>query len=390
MMKKPLRVAFTSIPRGLWSGGYNYQSNLFRALQRYHPGTVTPVLFAGPDENPDDLAALAAIPGVEFVQSPAFRQSKKSLMEALVLGRDSEALAEFSSARIDLIFESARYFGWRLPVPAMAWFPDFQHRRLPQLFPVAARWRRELGFRAQIASRRHVLLSSESARRDFLVLYPRSSNRISVVKFSSQPDPVMLTADISAIRTLYGLQNGFFYLPNQFWRHKNHGVVLEALALLKTRSRNIVVAASGSATDYREPSYFAQFMKRVDQLDLRANFRYLGMIPLDHVYGLMRSCMALINPSRFEGWSTTVEEARAFGVPMILSDIDVHREQSAGEARYFDVRDSEALASHLDAVAAVSSPMPQRTLQPDAERRVEAFAANFIGAAQQAAELLTT
>jgi len=28
---------------------------------------------------------------------------------------------------------------------------------------------------------------------------------------------------------------------------------------------------------------------------------------------------------RFEGWSTTVEEAKSFGVPMIVSDIDGSR-----------------------------------------------------------------
>ena len=49
---------------------------------------------------------------------------------------------------------------------------------------------------------------------------------------------------------------------------------------------------------------------------------------------------ALINPSRSEGWSTTVEEAKSFGVPMILSDIDVHREQTGGTARYFGAEDA--------------------------------------------------
>ena len=43
----PLRVAFTHIPRRLWAGGYNYQSNLFAALDRYCPGEIMPVVFAG-------------------------------------------------------------------------------------------------------------------------------------------------------------------------------------------------------------------------------------------------------------------------------------------------------------------------------------------------------
>ncbi len=37
---------------------------------------------------------------------------------------------------------------------------------------------------------------------------------------------------------------------------------------------------------------------------------------------------ALINPSQFEGWSTTVEEAKSLGVKMLLSDLEVHKEQA--------------------------------------------------------------
>ena len=152
--RAPLRVAFTHIPRRLWAGGHNYQSNLFAALNRYRPGEIVPVVFAGMDDDAAELAALARIPGVEVVQSAAFDRRRSGLAAALAFGLDGAAAAEFSAKSIDLVFEAARFFGWRLPFPAVAWFPDFQHRRLPQLFSPAARWRRDLGFRAQIASGR--------------------------------------------------------------------------------------------------------------------------------------------------------------------------------------------------------------------------------------------
>jgi glycosyltransferase involved in cell wall biosynthesis len=102
------------------------------------------------------------------------------------------------------------------------------------------------------------------------------------------------------------------------------------------------------------------------------------MIPLDHVYALLRSSMALINPSRFEGWSTTVEEAKSFGVPMILSDIDVHREQTGGPTRYFGVDDPEALADHLSEVLQAMGPPMARDLLSDLDERVANFAADFV------------
>src|SRR6185436_9938567 len=137
------------------------------------------------------------------------------------------------------------------------------------------------------------------------------------------------------------------YLPNQFWVHKNHRVVLEALAILKQRGVNAVVAASGSREESRKSDYFDALSREIADRGIEANFRYLGLIPLAHVYALLRSSRALINPSRFEGWSTTVEEAKSFGVPMILSDIPVHREQAGEQADYFNVDDAVSLANFL-------------------------------------------
>ena len=101
------------------------------------------------------------------------------------------------------------------------------------------------------------------------------------------------------------------------------------------------------------------------------------MIPLDHVYALLRASTALINPSRFEGGSTTVEEAKSFGVPTILSDIDVHREQTNDAARYFGVDDAEALAFPLWDVSHAAGEPIIRDLQPNLDVRVASFAVDF-------------
>jgi glycosyltransferase involved in cell wall biosynthesis len=383
----PLRVAFTHISRRVWTGGHNYQNNLFAALGQHCPGEIIPVMFAGMNDDPLELAATQRIAGVEMVQSPAFAafdRRRSGLVTTLASGIDRAAAAEFTARRIDLVFEAARFFGWRLPIPALAWFPDFQHRRLPQLFSRAARWQRDLGFRAQIASGRRIMLSSESALRDCRRFYPGLTNNVSVVRFATQPAPDLLTANPPEILAHYGLPNKFCYLPNQFWRHKNHQVVVDALAILRKRGGDVVVAATGSAEDSREPDYFKDFMTEVKNRGLEMSFRYLGMIPLNHVYALLRMSTALINPSSLEGWSTTVEEAKSFGVPMILSDIDVHREQTAGTARYFGINDPDSLADHLSDVSQAGKPLAVRNLLPDLDARVGAFAADFVRAARGA------
>ncbi|WFU27802.1 glycosyltransferase family 1 protein [Bradyrhizobium sp. CB1717] len=386
----PLRIAFTNIPRRLWAGGYNYQRNLFEALNRYAPGAVTPVLFAGTADESEEIAALAGIPAVEVVRSPVFDHAAAglaratNLARAIAFGLDGRAVAEFELRKIDMVFESARFFGWRLPFPAIAWFPDFQHRLLPHLFSKSAYWRRDLGFRVQIASGRHIMVSSTSALADLKRFYPGLSNGVSVVRFATEPPASLLTTNPSDVIAGYGLPARYFYLPNQFWRHKNHRIVVDALDLLKRRGLDVVVAASGNTQDSRDPDLFETTMRQVRSRGLDANFRHLGMIPLDHVYALLRASIALINPSECEGWSTTVEEAKSFGVPMILSDIDVHREQTEGRARYFGIHDAETLADHLSEVAQAAGPATVRNLLPNLEQRVEAFVADFVRLARDA------
>jgi glycosyltransferase involved in cell wall biosynthesis len=373
----PVRLAFTYIPRRLWAGGYNYQRNLFAALHRYRPSEFAPVIFAGTTGNSDDLEGLSAIPGVEVVQTHGFDQRTSGLAMALASGLDHAAVAAFRKQNIDVVVETARFFGWRLPYPAVAWFPDFQHRRLPQLFSSMARWRRDIGFRVQIASGRTIMLSSESSLRDCEAFYPAVAGRASVVRFASLPSTELLSADPRKIIEQYKLPERFFFLPNQFWRHKNHQVVIDALDVLRSRGSDVVIAASGSNDDPREPGYFDSIMSQIYERNLSHNFRYVGMIPLSHVYALLRASVALINPSRFEGWSTTVEEAKSFGVPMILSDLDVHREQTEGMAMYFGTDDPTSLADHLFGTAHNSETCFVRNLVPGLEERVSLFAADF-------------
>ena len=176
----------------------------------------------------------------------------------------------------------------------------------------------------------------------------------------------------------YGLPENYFYLPNQFYAHKNHGLVAIALKILAGQGREVVVAVSGSQHDARGSDAFDAVMRMVRELGLQTSFRYLGVIPIEHVYALLRGAVALINPSRFEGWSTTVEEAKAFGVPLVLSDIDVHREQAGANALFFPVDDPAVLAAQLASFPPAAP--AARDLSPLADAQVKRFAHDFVAA----------
>jgi glycosyltransferase involved in cell wall biosynthesis len=343
------RVAFTLRGSAAWTGGYNYLINLFRALEHSHSGSIIPVLFCGDDALKEDVSVFYSIKNVEIVCSSVFNSQRLTarMARAIITGRDFEALRLFQKENIDVVFENAVFFGWRFPIPVIAWMPDFQHRRMKHLFGMMAYWKRELGFRAQVASGRYLMLSSEDARHDCESFYPLASGRTAVVRFSAPISANLMEENPLAVIDEYHLPENFIYLPNQFWSHKNHLLVIESLNLLKKKGIELFVVTTGNPIDPRFPGYYEDLLARISQLGLTNNFRMLGMVPRPHVISLMRVCGVLINPSLFEGWSSTVEEAKSLGVPMLLSDIIVHREQMGSGAVYFDPHDACMLANKL-------------------------------------------
>lgn len=91
-----------------------------------------------------------------------------------------------------------------------------------------------------------------------------------------------------------------------------------------------------------------------------------------------------MQPSLFEGWSSFVEEARALGLPALLSDIPVHREQNPPGAKYFDPHDPEQLAGLLDAWDdELPVHRPIDACRQDHQQRLVSAARDFAGIAEE-------
>lgn len=377
-----MRVAFTLIGGGKGTGGYNYLLNLLKVLRLHEPERLTPVLLLGTDVSSDESAAFESVAGVEIVRTPSLDRSRRqrALARALLLGADRPFRAVLHEQRIDVVFESAQFFGWRLGCPVIAWIPDFQHRHLKHMFTTRGYWRRELGFQAQIGAGRRIMLSSEDARQDCEHFYPATAGRTRAVRFAVPPGDAPSLSQARAVAERYGLPRDFLFMPNQLSKHKNHLLVLDALALLRDRGQTAVVVSSGKQLDERHPDHFAAVQARQRELGLTSEFRLLGLIPYVDLAALMRASVALLNPSLFEGWSTPVEEARALGVPLLLSDLRVHHEQAGESATYFERHSAASLADAIASMRVLSDDEREQRLahaRTAVRERVRRFAAEF-------------
>ena len=95
----------------------------------------------------------------------------------------------------------------------------------------------------------------------------------------------------------FHLDRPYFLLPNQFWKHKNHGVVIEALAIARSQNSPMQVVATGNTSDPRSPEHFNQLMNRVREAGCQTDFRVLGVVSYSELAALTRHSIALINPS---------------------------------------------------------------------------------------------
>ena len=177
----------------------------------------------------------------------------------------------------------------------------------------------------------------------------------------------------------YDLPDTYFYLPNQFWTNKNHRLVIDALLILKAQGQKVNVICTGKPVDGRQPEYFDELMRYREQQGLTDAFRVLGVVPYPDMQSLMAHACAVINPSRFEGWSTTVEEAKTLHRRLLLSDIGVHREQSPMNADFFGVDDAPELARLLMVCAGEDMRvLSEAEICTDYASRVKEFGQNFL------------
>lgn len=333
-----------------WMGGVNYYCNLFQALSKYSDNRFVVFAFVG-KKKPKDIIALYEQCGVTVIKTSIFDRfsfswfidrvfwtvfGKRIILNNLL---KKHSIALISHLQSDMAVD-CRQIGW---------LPDFQHLHLPGMFSERELVDRDKSFRSVASTADAVILSSYDALNDFSKFFPKYAHKGRVAQFVSQPPlfySELSVTDRDALSNKYVIDRPYIYVPNQFWRHKNHQLLLDAVLLSKKQGANPLVLCSGLMEDYRDNSYVDSLVKYVSDNGLDANVKFLGLIPYKDVFALIKFSLFVLNPSKFEGWSSTVEECKSVGKMMLLSDLAVHKEQYP-DAEFFSVDSPESLSEQI-------------------------------------------
>jgi len=230
----------------------------------------------------------------------------------------------------------------------IAWITDYQHKHYPDFFAADDLAYRDklFSFLTCIADR--VVCSSEVVQSDLERYYPLAKDRSFVLRFTVQPPAKALAGDIRRSLEKFHIGSPYAYLPYQFWSHKNHRVAFEAWRILKERGLSFTLVCSGAKKDSRNLEHFQSLENYLREHQLEDSIRILGIVDRHDQWQLYRGAKLVLQPSLFEGWSTSVEEARSLGKAIVLSDIPIHREQLSEGGYFFPARDSEHLATTVE------------------------------------------
>jgi glycosyltransferase involved in cell wall biosynthesis len=258
----------------------------------------------------------------------------------------------------------------------VSWIPDFQHKFYPQNFTKKNYLLRELRFQSILNKANILVLSSNDAKKHLDRFYQTSKYlNVKVLQFSSMIK-YNKVSNFEIVQEKYKINKKYFLVSNQFYEHKNHLVVLKAINILKNETPNCLFVFTGKTIDYRNLEFSKSIYNFIETNDLAQYVSILGLIPREDQLSLLKNCLAVVQPSRFEGWSTIIEDAKSFSKNIISSAIEVHKEQLGNNADFFDPDSEVQLSSILSEY--IDNKKSEIVQDFNYEERAIAFASNFI------------
>ena len=231
------------------------------------------------------------------------------------------------------------------------WIPDFQHKHLPELFASEELKGRDEDIEKILKEQGALVLSSRDCLRDLEQFYNPGGKEIHVIPFVSYIEQEVRSVDGTMEQKIlekFGLAGRrYVCIANQFWKHKNHIVVLKAIEKFfqEHSDSEAVFVFTGNLEDRRNPEYIELLKEDFHNEQLENRIRNLGFLDRTEQIIVMKKAEFIIQPSLFEGWGTVVEDCKVLDKTILLSDIPVHREQRNDKCVLFDPHNEDMLAT---------------------------------------------
>ncbi len=206
---------------------------------------------------------------------------------------------------------------------AIAIVHDLQYKAYPQYFSRAKRLFLDWNLGRAARSAADVVFISKSSQNDFERHFGRCEH--ATVIFNPVDAPRAMTAPAEPAKTGTPLpRERYLIAAYHYYPHKNFGGILALFERMKRAGLvdYLDITGNGAAEVERMVAALAP--------EVRGFVRHRGLVSREELIRLYMGATAFISLSTFEGFNLSAAEAATLGVPLLLSDIPVHRELFAG------------------------------------------------------------
>ena len=370
----PRRIGVVDQSSAGWTAAGIYSRMMLKSLDSVCHRAGVELYFLSSSEADDSQSATAE--WIKLTTKARSLRGEPRLRHLLHLTDNSDPFSVARKHRLDVLLPLLDVPPWDVAPKLIGWIPDLQHVHLPEFFDAAELDKRNATIERLTERATLIMLSSNAARADFASFAPQAEKKARVLSFPSLLAFETLAENPELTRTKFNLPEKFALVANQFWAHKNHRIVVSAAAQLRERGTKVPIVMTGLPVDHRDRSNanFSALLQAIASAGLNDQITILGQVAYDDLINLMRTTTLIIQPSRFEGWSTIVQDAKALGRPVICSDIAVHREQVPAALGFFPCDQPAVLASllaeHWDKLA----PGPNKDFETSALANEREFA----------------
>ncbi len=230
------------------------------------------------------------------------------------------------------------------------------HDLLPLTAPADHRgWRDQLVRRLTPASLRradHILTVSESVAAEIGRMFPWSAGKTTAIYNGVDRDffrPKKDGAPRGATHARFGLSGPYVLYLGALVERKNLSVAIRGFSQLlrgceaRGDHNPIKLVMAGMS---RSDAYVAEIRALADEL-APGRVCFTGFIDDSECLELLQQADAFLAPSRGEGFDLPALEAMACAVPVICSELPVHRELLGDDALYFETGSPDSLADGL-------------------------------------------
>lgn len=218
---------------------------------------------------------------------------------------------------------------------------DLGHRTTPY-FPEVSRtgwlWQeREDTYQKMVFKASYIITGNEEGKQEILQNYNVNPQKIFI-----SPFPVAKFCKGEEIHPDFELPEYYFFYPAQFWPHKNHIRIVQAVKLLKDQGIDVTVYFTGA--DKGNKSYIEE---KIKELNLSDNIKFTGFLKDEELKYLYSHATAMIFASLMGPNNMPPIEATYLNCPVIITDLNGHKEQLGDSALYFDGLNSVDLADKM-------------------------------------------